>query len=269
MHCPLQAELWPGPANPKEQVGGCATAQHSWLPLVLGEVVYCFSLPTASPIASLGGTGTEPCGLWWNPRPSRPFHTASCCGQCSFPVEKACSSGSYPGGLSQDLGCPCSPVARSCILSKPRCECKQNPLHILHPLNPLYGQGMDRERFLFSKHTVPMSCSWNTRVHALAWSSRWPPGRTLLHSLGSCHGRRHHCHSLLLLLSHTAVLGTSEQNEPILPVTSPWSVLCPVNVSGAKQTNSNLGQADIEELRTEHVAFDHHSRLTIIHSCVI
>lgn len=40
---------------------------------------------------------------------------------------------------------------------------------------------------------------------------------------------------------------------------------CLVNVSGARKTNSNLSQADIGELRTEHIAFDHHSLLTTIH----
>lgn len=114
--CLLQAELWPGPANPQEQVGGCATAQHKWLSLVPAEVVCCFSLSGASPIASLDGTGTEPWGLWWNPRPPRAFHTASCSEQCplSPPLEKGCSTPSCPGGLSPGLAIPLPIPAFSC-----------------------------------------------------------------------------------------------------------------------------------------------------------
>lgn len=104
-------------------------------PLEPAEELCCFSLPTASAIASPSRTGTE---LWWNPRPPRPFHTASCCGQCplSSPVEKACPSAPCPGGLSLAQGCPCSPIAYSCILIA-QVWCKQNPLYTLHPLNPL------------------------------------------------------------------------------------------------------------------------------------
>lgn len=158
-------------------------------PTGAGLLVCCFSLPRVYPTASLAWTGTDPWGLWWNPRPPQPFQTSSCCGQCplsSF-LEKACSSVSCPGGLSLALGCLPSPIPI------PAFSCSQmwmkNPSHTLHPLNPLYWQGMDRERFLFSRHGAPLPCSW----HMCPCSSVVLPlalRRTLLHSLGSCHGRR-------------------------------------------------------------------------------
>lgn len=71
----------------------------------------CFSLPRASPIASLGGTGMDPWGLWWNPRPPWPFHTASCCGQCPLSGGKGLFIsvmpwGPFPGsGMSHSHSC--------------------------------------------------------------------------------------------------------------------------------------------------------------------